>query len=284
MEPEFRAALRAARRKAHLSMAKVAARSGLSYMTVRGYEGGRRNPSRKSLLKVLATLGLTAADQNALLALAGFASVPALYPSREFPDYFYGVDELQRAVEKRPWPAFATNDAMHVVAANRAAQALWRINYASEKRRRTGDEMSLFAIGRDAHFSERMTNFLDVVRVMASVNKGRPHRTMVPSMAPGLMAAAIQETASDDPELFKRLQRIWEKTKPAAARVQWDLPVVWRDPDCGTLRFIGVVSCANDPDVLNFHDWHPIDGNTWRVLEKVMTRAKRVRTAKPSTH
>ena len=280
MELEWPAALRAARRKAGISMEKLAERSGLSYEAVRAYENRRRSPTRESLLKVLNVLGLTAADMNTLLTRAGFASEPTLYPPHEFPEYFYRVDELQRVVDTRPWPAFATNEAMRVVAANRAVQALWRINYAAERRRRSDEEMSLFTIGRDADFVDRMVNFTDVVGVTASVNKGRPQRTVLTSMAPGLMAAAIQETAAGKPKLFKQLMRIWERAKPRAARVQWDFPIVWRDPDCGEMRFIAVVSSASEPDVLNFHDWHPVDANTWRVLEKVRARAKRPRTAK----
>lgn len=280
MELEWPASLRAARRNARLSMRKLAERSGLSEEAIRSYEMGRRSPTRRSLLEVLRPLGLTAADMNALLAQVGFAAEPTLYPPHEFPEYYYGVDELQRVVDKRPWPAFATNEVMHLVAANRAAQALWRINFAAEKRQRSGDEMSLFAIGRDAQFVDRMVNFTDVVSVMASVSKGRPQRTMLTSMAPGLMAAAIQETAAGDPKLVKQLKRIWQKAKPKAARVQWDFPVVWRDPDYGAMRFIAVVSCASEPDVLNFHDWHPVDATTWRALEKVKARAAGQRAKK----
>lgn len=61
-------ALRGARHATRLSLKAVAERSGFSYETVRGYENGRRGPTRESLLKVLAVLQLTAADANALLA------------------------------------------------------------------------------------------------------------------------------------------------------------------------------------------------------------------------
>lgn len=280
MELEWPASLRAARRNAHLSQKQLAQRSGISPEAIRSYEIGRRSPTRPSLLKVLEPLGLTAADMNVLLSQVGFSAEPTLYLPQEFPEYYYRLGELQRVVDKRPWPAFATNEVMHLVAANRAAQALWHINFAAEKRRRKGNEMSLFAIARDAQFVDRLVNFTDVVSVMASVSKGRPQRTMLTSMAPAQMAAVIQETAAGDPKLLKQLKRILQKAKPKAARVQWDFPIVWRDPDCGPMNFIAVVSCASEPDVLNIHDWHPVDATTWRALEKVKARAAGQRAKK----
>ena len=159
MNEDWRAALRQARRGAGISMKAVAQRSGLSYETIRGYENGRRTPTRESLLKVLVELGITAADANAIVEQAGFAPERSLYPPHEFPAYYYRVEELQRVVEKRPWPTFVTNDAMRVVSANRAVQALWGINFAREKRRQSSDQLSLFRIGGDYRFVDRVTNW-----------------------------------------------------------------------------------------------------------------------------
>jgi transcriptional regulator with XRE-family HTH domain len=273
---DWRSALRAARRKAGVSMETLAERSGISYETVRAYENGRRSPKRATLLKVLAALPLTAADANAVLDLVGFATEPALYPPHEFPEHLYRVDELQRVVEARPWPACATNESISVVAANRAIQAVWGMDYAKEKRRRPDAELSLFTIAGDPRFTERVTNWTHVLRSIASEIKGRPQRTVAASEGPRAFAA-LQAAAGGDPALLKRSLKIWEKAKPAPARVQWDLPLRWLDPQYGEMRFIVVISLASERDVLRFHDWHPVDAATWRTLEKVKARSARQR-------
>lgn len=279
MKDEWRSALRVARRNAGISMETLAERSGISYETVRAYENGRRSPRRATLLKVLAALPMTAADANAILDLIGFATESALYPPHEFPEHRYDVDELQRVVDTRPWPAFVTNESICVVAANRAIQAVWGMSYAKDKRRHSGAELSLFTIAADAQFTERMTNWQEVLRSIASEIKGRPQRAMAASAAPRALAA-LQATAGGNPALLKRLLKIWEKARPAATRVQWDLPLRWLDSQYGEMRFTLVISMASERDALSFHDWHPVDANSWRVLEKVKARTARQRAKK----
>jgi transcriptional regulator with XRE-family HTH domain len=279
MKDDWRLALRRARRNAGISMETLAERSGISYETVRAYENGRRSPRRASLLKVLAALPLTAADANAVLDLIGFAPEPTLYPPHEFPEHRYRVEELQRVVDTRPWPAYVTNESISVVAANRAIQAVWGMDYAKEKRRRHGGELSLFTIAGDSRFTARMTNWTEVLRSIASEIKGRPQRAMAASAEPRAVAA-MQAAAGGDLALLKRLLKIWEKAKAAPTRVQWDLPLRWLDPPYGEMRFTLVISVASARDGLNFHDWHPIDAETWRTLEKAKARSARQRAKK----
>ena len=280
MNDDWRSALRRARHGAGISMEAVAKLSGLSYETVRGYENGRRSPTRDSLLKVLVALKITAAEANAIVEQAGFAPEAALYPAHEFPEYYYRLEELQRIVENRPWPSFATNDAMRVVAANRTVQRLWGINFAREKRKQSSDQLSLFRVGGDYRFVDRVTNWAEIVSAIASINKGRPRRIVQTALAPGVVAA-MEATAGGDADYLKALLMIWKKAKPAPARVQWDVPLIWRDPEFGEMRFVDTVSVASESDVLQFQDWHPIDGETWQVLEKVIARSARPRATKP---
>jgi transcriptional regulator with XRE-family HTH domain len=279
MKDEWRSALRVARRNAGISMETLAERSGISYETVRAYENGRRSPRRATLLKVLAALELTAADANAVLDLVGFATEPTLYARDEFPKHLYRTEELQRVINARPWPAFVTNETISIVAANRAIETVWGVSYATERRRHPGAELSLFTVAGDAQFLQHMTNWQAVLRSIASELKGRPQSTVVASAEPRVVAA-MQAAVAGDPALFKRLLKIWEKAKPAPARVQWDLPLRWLDSQYGEMRFTLVVSVASGRDGLSFHDWHPVDANTWRVLEKVKARMARQRAKK----
>ena len=171
MSTEWRTALRAARRQSRLSLRTLAEESGLSVQTVRAYEIGRRRPKRDSLLKILAVLDLTAADANALLEQAGFAPEAGLYSTHEFPEYEFQVHELQRFVDKRPWPAIATDDAIRVLAANRVMQALWRFDFNREQRRRDPDEMNLFRIIGDLKMLDRIANWPDFLRAVASLTR-----------------------------------------------------------------------------------------------------------------
>ena len=50
-----------------------------------------------------------------------------MFPADAYPDYYFSVAELRSYVEEVPWPQFVTNDLAQVVAANRAAQALWEV-------------------------------------------------------------------------------------------------------------------------------------------------------------
>lgn len=58
---------------------------------------------------------------------------------------------------------------------------------------------------------------------------------------------------------------LWSATPPAGAKVRWEYPVVWRG-DTGLLRFLAVVSTANEPKGLAFNDWITLHGATWEAL------------------
>jgi transcriptional regulator with XRE-family HTH domain len=273
MNTDWRTELRGARRKSGLSLKEVAEHSSLSFETVRGYENGRRSPKRASLLKILAILQLTASDANALLEHAGFASEASLYPAHESPQYAFRLDELQRFLDKRPWPAIATDDAIQVLAVNRTMQALWRIDFEREKRRRTTEAMSLFAMIGDYGILDRISNWPEFLSAAASLNKGRPLRAAVTSPEQRLRSAHAM--SGGDPKLLKRVVQIWTKAKPAPARIQADFQIVWCDPELGELHFRSVVSVASDVDLLNFRDWHPVDAHTCQALETVRSRRRR---------
>jgi transcriptional regulator with XRE-family HTH domain len=270
---DWRTDLRAARRRSGLNMEAVAERSSLSYETVRAYENGKRRPKRETLLKILAILQFTAADANALLEAAGFAPEAGLYSAHEFPQYSFRLDELQRFLDKRPWPAIATDDAVQVLSVNRTMQSLWRIDFDREKRGRTAEELNLFAMIGRHRLLDRISNWPEFLSAAASLNKGRPLRATVTS--PEQRSKSMQAMTGGDPKLLKRVVQIWTKAKPAPARIQADFPIVWCDPEWGELNFRSVVSVASDVDLLNFRDWHPVDAHTWQALENLTSRRRR---------
>ena len=152
-------------------------------------------------------------------------------------------------------------------------QALWGFDFDRERRRRSADEMILFAIIRDAGLLDRISNWPDLLRLAASQNKGRPLRAAL--VPPEQRLASVQAMSGGDAALLKRLLKIWKKAKPMPARIQSDSEVVWSDPEYGELHFRSVISVANEQDLLTFRDWHPVNADTWRALEKMKTRARR---------
>src|SRR4051812_72371 len=110
MTDAWRIRLRAVRRATGLSLREVARLSKISYESVRGYENGRRSPSREKIRAVLEALGCSIADSNEILEAAGFAPQPTRFPEEEFPSYFFKRHELDDAVEVVPWPQFVSSD------------------------------------------------------------------------------------------------------------------------------------------------------------------------------
>ena len=251
----------------------VAEQLGLSVQALRAYETGRRRPRRDTLLKIVALLQFTAADANTLLEQAGFAPEPGLYPAHEFPEYAFRVEELQRFLDKRPWPAIATDDAIRILAANRAMQALWRFDFNRLRRQREPDEMTLFAIIGELKLLDRISNWPDFLRAAASLNKGRPSRATLTS--PERRLASLEAMAGDDRVRLKRMRDIWAKARPGPQRIQADFPIVWSDPEYGELHFRSVVSVASAADRLDFRDWHPVDAPTWRAIEGLTAGTRR---------
>lgn len=131
---DWRAGLQVARKRLRISRQQLAAASGVSAATIRGYELGRPHPKQGSLEAVLRALRLERTESNPIREGAGFAPIHSLFDHEA--TYYFSVDELQEYVEYAHWPLFVVNDTMEVVAANRAASAVWDVDFARERARR----------------------------------------------------------------------------------------------------------------------------------------------------
>jgi hypothetical protein len=56
-----------------------------------------------------------------------------------------------------PWPEFVINDPVEVLAVNRAAEALWRIDFAHERGVRTRAQMNLLSVAGERHTRDPRT-------------------------------------------------------------------------------------------------------------------------------
>jgi transcriptional regulator with XRE-family HTH domain len=171
---DWRPRLRRARRDLHINLKDVAAATGLSYETLRGYENGRRRPTRDNLIRVLDAMDVPYIEANEILNDAGFAGRRTRFPEDEFPSYYFSRNELASAVETVGWPQFVVGNLMEVCAANTAAQALWGVDFEYEQRTRTRAQMTLLSVASDHHFADRLGNWDEVLRTMAGLFKGRP--------------------------------------------------------------------------------------------------------------
>ncbi|MGH7621909.1 MAG: helix-turn-helix domain-containing protein, partial [Gemmatimonadaceae bacterium] len=146
-----------ARKRLRVSREELASQSGVSASTIRGYELGRRHPRQESLEAILQALQLERTESNPIRESAGFAAVRSLYEHRD--GFYFTIDELQSYIEDTHWPLFVVNDSMEVVSANRAASALWGLDFQAERRRRSGFALNLLAVASEFDFPNRIEDW-----------------------------------------------------------------------------------------------------------------------------
>ncbi len=267
--------LRSAREELGLSRPAAAELASVSAETIKGYELGRRKPSRELLEQIITALGIEQAERNSILTGAGFVGTATLFPPEVAPDYYFTRDQVAEEIERAPWPACVVNDRMDVVAANRLVLTLWDVDFEREL---TGPgERNLLSIASTPHFVERVENWEEAVGVAVAILKGHhTHRGGVsePEDSSGYFASVLQHFLDGDPKYVARFLTVWQDTPAREAKCHWDFPVVWRDEDHGTLRFRVAISVASEPDGLMFNDWIPLDAATWEALERLKRKGR----------
>lgn len=264
--------MRAAREELGLSRAELARRTGMAASTVKSCELGTRHPSRAHLVALIEALHVSRAEANDILDGAGYATNTTLFPADQYPAYFYALEELPDVVERVPWPEFVANDNFELVAANAPASAVWGISFEVEAAAASRAQRNLLSVASDHRFAERIVNWDEVARVLASAAKARPRGAETIDAPNPYFDAVLAEFARGDPAFLARLIAAWNLAPPAAPRCRWTYSVTWRDAEFGDMRFLAIVSTASEPDGLGFHDWHPLDAATWTVLERVKSR------------
>jgi len=257
-----------------LSRPALAEKLGIPPNTIRRYEDGTRRPPEERLMRLLDELKATGTCARGILVAAGYRPAPTLFPNWRYPNYFYSVDDLPAVVERVPWPEFVLDNNIELIAANSAAAAVWRVDLAKELAHRTRPQMNLISVASDHHFADRVVNWDEVVATIIAVFKAQPRNPESLDEPSSYFDAVISEFTKGDPAFLQRLFTVWEATPPMQPKCRWDYRVAWRDPDFGEMRFHCLVSTASEPDGLAFSDWHPVDAETWTVLERVKGRAR----------
>lgn len=272
-EPNWRLLLRTAREQLDVSRPELARRASVPVDTIRRWEDGTRHPTERRLRDLLDVLKVTGADANRILEAAGYHPEPTLFSNWRYPNYFYKAQELQQVVEQVPWPEFVLDNNVELIAANRAAGGVWRVDLGEELARRSKVQLSLLSVASDHHFADRVVNWDEVVGTLIGVFKGQPRNPESLDEPSAYFNAVLAEFAKGDPIFLQRLFPVWESTAPHEPKCRWSYRVIWKDPDFGEMRFHCIVSTASEPDGLTFNDWHPVDADSWTVLEQVKARA-----------
>ena len=159
---------------------------------------------------------------------------------------------------------------MEVVAANAVAQALWSVDLTTEFL--DPIERNLLSVASDPRFAERCSNLPEVLEVMSAVLKGHHRGAEALGNPSPYFAKVLERFVAGDPKYIQPFFQAWQAAVPRTPKIRWEYPIVWEDPDAGTLRFRGMVNPANEPDGLAFNDWVPLDAETWVALARVTAR------------
>lgn len=281
---DWRLRLKQARLQLRVTQAELARSTGTSYEAIRAYEGGKRRPSAARLEALIEALKIPNADANRIRESAGFAPVHDIRTGPLERNRFYQRDEFDAVVETVPWPEFVVNDPVEVLAVNRAAEALWRIDFAHERSVRTRAQMNLLSVAGERDFAARVKNWDEAVGILVSMFKANTPAPQSMDEATPYFEEVMKQFASGDPQFLARLIDVWVRTEPMQGKVRWTYPIVWDDPDERELRFLATVSLANDEESTYFNDWIPRDAETWLRLEALKLRHARDPQATPGRH
>lgn len=271
----WRVLLRAERHRLRLTQAELAKRADLAPETLRKYESGGRSPTRASIERLLTALQVSQTTVREVLGELGFAAAATLRTAVSDPDYHFTVPQLRAFVEETPWPQFAVNNLMEIVAANAAAQTLWGIDLPAEFERRSRAELNFLAMAAERRFSERIGNWTELMGLIVGVLKAIPQSLSMLDEPGSLFGEVFATFAENDPTAIPKLFALWERTSRATAKVRWNYPVIWRDPGVGEIRFLGTVTVANEPEAIGFNDWIPADAVSHALFEKVLAAPTR---------
>lgn len=269
--------LRAARKRSGLGQQALAGQAEVSLETLSHYERGKGKPTRDTLLKLTAGLGLDTQATNELLAETGFDPLPtgrpATFERRSLP-----VTTLQQEIDSYSWPCLVANDQMEILLANPPAN--WVAERDLQKaipKLRQRHPMRLAALSR---FRERVDNWDEVVSVMIAFFKTDFEDPEQYAAAAPWFNRLLQDlrTKPQYRDAYPRIVELWQEATALRDMGRTTFPARWRARDGTLLSFEAVLSVWHDFDAYYVSDWYPADATTVQWLQQA--RAQNVAPAR----
>jgi transcriptional regulator with XRE-family HTH domain len=263
MMADWNKRLRAARRDLGLSTADLATRAGLSTASVRAYETGRRHPTREHLSQILDCVRLDRQTRNELFVDAGLAP-----DAVERHAWSLSRRDVLRLLHERPWPAFALNDVMEVVAASRVGMRLTGLAQKDLEDRVARNVLVIAARIVAAQAVEQNRDWGTITRRAIARMKAVGVGTI--DNPDPYFAAVLERIARGGASLMREFSAQWEET-PARGQptVAWAFPARWTLNNGNTLRLHCVATRVNTQDPIEIHDFIPADAASSVMLERI---------------
>jgi transcriptional regulator with XRE-family HTH domain len=261
---DWHTSLRMFRERLGLSRAELGGLSGISPETLRAYETGRRRPSRQNLDAILDALKLDRTQANRIRLVLGFASDFRDYGTPGIADQFT-LEELAEEIERVPWPAFAANEMMEIMAANRIIQKLWRVDLSREFLEPI--ERSMLRVASIPRFARHVVNWDEAMGAMVAMWKGHHRGPESLDASSPYFERLLKDFFAGDPMYVRRFLDVWERTPAREPKIRIHYRVVWNDDTVGEMRFLGILGPGNQWEALAWNDWVPVDAESWRRLE-----------------
>lgn len=266
---DWRAAIRLWRERRGLTQSELARRSGVSLVSIKAYERGKRHPAEASLTSIISALGIPRDEANLILGGAGYAiDWRAVLQDRFTP---LTLDDLRDEAALYPWPAFVTNQAFDVIVTNRALEAIFDVDLEREYLG-FGERNLLGGITHD-EFAARLANWDDVVAFMCGLAKADPRWRADDLARPApWLEGPIQRFLAGNPARIKRFMQIWETAQPVPHRIRQRFTIHWLYAGHTLMRFDGRLVIADIWNELHWNEWIPADGQTWRLLDELLNQ------------
>lgn len=260
--------LRDARKKLRLSQKAVAAAAGISLDSVRGYESGRRRPSREHVAQICDALQLDRGWRNRLMHAVGYAPDGLDQRPGDIKEWWLSTDEAAAETESYSWPAFVLSERGEVTSANLAAQAVWGVDLTQEFLDPV--ERNLLSIASNPRFADRCLNWEEALTLILRSFKNYHRASEDPEAPSPYFAAVLEHFLKGDPKYVGRLIELWQKAPDNYRyKIRSTYPIVWEQPGIGVLRFRCLLSTLNESDGLAVNDWIPLDAESWTLLERI---------------
>jgi transcriptional regulator with XRE-family HTH domain len=255
--------LRTWRASQGLSREALATAVGVSAESIKAYELAKRRPPRDVLIAVLNGLSVHAREREVIFSEVGYASGGQRVGS-DLPQPEHTFDDCLREIHLVEWPAVVTDEAMDVLAANRAAQRLWGVDLSREFN--TPVQRNLLAQMSNPRIADQMANWEEAVRILLTLVKGSFGDITEENPRNSYYQAVMQHFLAGDPRYVQDAMRIWMEVEPEIYKWRFQYPVHWRHPEFGVLRFKVIANLVNRGERLSLNDWVPQDGRAWEAV------------------